>query len=76
MPKLILDFDPFENAGALKRLLKRMTLAILAGDLYPRQAGAVRSLVGMWLRVGELERLDLLEARIEQLEKQQGVAKE
>lgn len=45
----------------------------MAGELYPRQAGTVRSLVGMWMRVDEHERLDALEARIEQLEKERGV---
>jgi hypothetical protein len=65
---LRLSYDPFVDSVSLKQLLKDLALSVLAGKLYPRQASTVRSLVGMWVRVDEHERLALLEKRIEQLE--------
>ena len=74
MPSVPVTFDPFEGPASLKKLLRYMAIKVLKGELYPRQASTVRALVGMWVRLDEHERLDLLEKRIEQLEATKGTS--
>ncbi len=64
-----LDYDPFENPDAMKRLLSDLANLILAGKLHHRAASAVRLLVAGWIEVDEHQRLDAIEKRVEELEK-------
>jgi len=61
-------YEPFENPANLKRFLRDLSLAVLSGKLYPRQASTIRACIGMWIRLDEHSRLDDLERRIEALE--------
>lgn len=62
-------YEPFENPGNLKRFLRDLSVGVLSGKLYPRQASTIRACIGMWIRLDEHSRLDDLEKRIEALEK-------
>lgn len=64
-----LSYDPFEDGESMKRLLGDLTVWVLSGRVFHRQAGTVRNLIQQWIRVDEHERLDRLEKRIEALEK-------
>ena len=61
-------YEPFENPTNLKRFLRDLSLGVLSGKLYPRQASTIRACIGMWIRLDEHSRLDDLEKRIEVLE--------
>jgi len=61
-------YEPFENPANLKRFLRDLSLGVLSGKLYPRQASTIRACIGMWIRLDEHSRLDDLEKRIEVLE--------
>jgi len=69
-PYLSLNYDPFTGSVGLKRLLKDLALGVLSGQLTPRQASSVRSLVSMWVRVDEHSEVERLERRIARLEGQ------
>jgi len=61
-------YEPFENPTNLKRFLRDLSLGVLSGKLYPRQASTIRACIGMWIRLDEHSRLDDLERRIAILE--------
>ena len=61
-------YEPFKNASNLKRFLRDLSLGVLSGKLYPRQASTIRSCIGMWLRLSEYEKIPELEKRIQVLE--------
>lgn len=64
-----LDYDPFENPANTKRLLLDLVTWVLAGKIHHRLAGTIRTLIGMWVKVDEYEKLPELEKRIQALEK-------
>lgn len=66
-----LDYDPFKDSEALKRLLSDLAGWVLAGRIHHRVAGAIRGLVKQWIEVDEHSRLDEIEKRIEELEAKQ-----
>ena len=63
-----LEYDPFEDAVSLKRLLADLASLVLQGRLHHRAASAVRLLVLGWIAVDEHQRLDAVEARLTELE--------
>ena len=65
-----LEYDPFADAASMKRLLADLATLVLEGRLHHRAASAVRLLVLGWIQVDEHERMDELEKRIEELERQ------
>ena len=47
----------------MKRLLHDLTLWVLSGRLFHRQASTVRGLIQQWIRVDEHSRLDEIDER-------------
>ena len=70
---LVLDYDPYQSPANMKRLIGDLTSGILLGTLHHRAASACRGLLRTWIDVDLHEKVPQLEARIEVLEKQQGV---
>jgi len=68
-----LDYEPFESPATMKRLLRDLTVWVLAAKIYHRAASACRGLLRTWIDVDLHEKLPQLEERIEQLEKDRGV---
>jgi hypothetical protein len=68
-----LDYDPFQDAESMKRLLHDLTLWVLSGRLFHRQASTVRGLIQQWIRVDEHSRLDEIDERLRKMEAERGV---
>jgi hypothetical protein len=67
-----LDYDPFESPANTKRLLLDLVTWVLAGKIHHRLAGTIRTLIGMWVKVDEYEKLPEIEKRLAELEKARG----
>jgi hypothetical protein len=65
-----LEYDPFQDSASMKRLLADLAKFVLRGEIHHRTASAVRGLVKQWLEVDEHQRMDELEGRIEELERE------
>jgi len=65
-----LDYEPFESPASMKRLLRDLTVWILACRIHHRAASACRGLLRAWIDVDLHEKIPQLERRIEALEKE------
>lgn len=63
-----LEYEPFESPASMKRLLRDLTVWILAAKIHHRAASACRGLLRTWIDVDLHEKVPELEKRIEQLE--------
>jgi len=68
-----LEYEPFESTQSMKRLLRDLTVWVLARRIHHRAASAVKGLLRTWIDVDLHEKLPELEKRIEELEKARGV---
>ena len=68
MLPVTLDYEPFESPATMKRLLRDLTVWILAAKIHHRAASACRGLLRAWIDVDLHEKVPELEKRIEQLE--------
>ena len=64
-----LDYDPFSTPENMKKLLGDLTIWVLSGRVFHRQASTVRGLIQQWIRLDEHEKLDAIEQRLSELEK-------
>ena len=71
MLPVTLDYEPFESPATMKRLLRDLTVWILAAKIHHRAASACRGLLRAWIDVDLHEKLPALEKRIEALEGKQ-----
>jgi hypothetical protein len=64
-----LGYDPFQDVQSMKRLLRDLTIWVLAAKIHHRAASACRGLLRTWIDVDLHEKVPELEKRIEALEK-------
>lgn len=67
-----LDYEPFESPASMKRLLRDLTVWVLAAKIHHRAASACRQLLRTWIEVDLHEKVPELEERIKVLEEAKG----
>jgi len=68
-----LEYEPFESTQSMKRLLRDLTVWVLAAKIHHRAASACRGLLRAWIDVDLHEKVPELERRVEVLEKERGL---
>jgi hypothetical protein len=63
-----LDYDPFLGPENMKKLISDLTVWVLSGRVFHRQASTVRGLIQQWIKLDEHQKLDGLERRLSELE--------